>query len=79
MQFADCHSGGWCVGWECSLHTITAGRMWSCGSNVKLLLLDVGVRWFTFMMHQYNTSMAIALPDGRAHQVTIEGVGVGAA
>ncbi len=64
MQFTDCHSGGWHVGWECSPRTITAGRMWSCGGSVKLLLLDVGVRRFTFTMHQYNALTAVALPDG---------------
>jgi len=75
MQFADCHSGGWHVGQECNPHTITAGRMWSCGSSVRLLLSDVGVRRFTFTTHQYNTATAVALPDGRAHQVAVEGVG----
>ncbi len=79
MQFADCRSGGWRVGQECSPRTITAERMWSCGSNVKLLLSDVGVCQFTFTTHQYNTSTVVALPDGRAHWVTVEGVGVRAA
>ncbi len=79
MQFTDCRSGGWLVGWECSPCTITAERMWSCWSNVKLLLLDVGVHQFTFTMHQYNTLTVVALPDGRTHRVTIEGVGVRAA
>ncbi len=76
MLLADCRSGGWRVGRECSPRTITAGRMWSCGSSVRLLLLDVGVRRFTFTTHQYNTATAVALPDGRAHQVAVEGVGV---
>jgi len=58
---------------------IAAGRMIIFGSYTLLLLLGVGRFQITFVVHLYNSWMAITLPACQTHHVATGYVGIGAA